>query len=318
MKSSRPVSTAFSKYALSCISSIVFGIVLLALAPTQAIGQCAGYQIGVPDVCTCNDPSGYTAVTIKVTAAPAQTWTVKALNGLYDPVNTALLIPLGTALTDAGGGMYTLDAKRKNNAGYWIQVTNGDCDLDIRVGNPDPCAVPEICDNGIDDDCDGDIDEDDDDCGCPEIAGLLLVSLPDGSCLYVHPTDNSTGIEWGGFGTDIPTLANKTTTAQANADFDGEANTQKIVDELGAGTYAAKLCADLVASGYSDWYLPAAGELNAMYQQLGPSGNNGFVNTFYWSSSEYGNIEAWIQFFNFDLQGLDVKFTFHRCRCVRR
>lgn len=99
MKSSRPVFTALSKYALPCFSSVVFGIVLLALAPSRAIGQCG--QIDVPDVCTCNNPSGYTAVTIKVTAAPGQTWTVKAQNGLYKPMNTAALIAIGAPLTDA-------------------------------------------------------------------------------------------------------------------------------------------------------------------------------------------------------------------------
>ncbi|MBK8966917.1 MAG: DUF1566 domain-containing protein [Lewinellaceae bacterium] len=300
MKSYLPASTAFSRYALPCISSLVLGVVLLALAPTQAIGQCTGYQVDVPDHCTCNDPSGYTVVTIKVTAAAAQNWTVKAQNGLYDPMNTALLIPIGAPLTDAGGGMYTLDAKRKNTDGYWIQVTNGACDLDIRVGNPDPCT-----------------------------ANLLTVNIdPDGTpnngdeyTLYVHPTDNSTSIEWGGFGTDIPTLANITTTAAANADFDGVGNTQKIVDALGnnSGTaYAAKLCADLVDNGCDDWYLPAAGELKAMYDQLGPGGENGFANEYYWSSSEYNLGFAWLQYFVDGFQFSNFKDSFYRCRCVRR
>lgn len=153
--------------------------------------------------------------------------------------------------------MYTLDAKRLNNAGYWIQVTNGACDLDIMVGNPDPCYSPDA------------------------YAGLLTVTIdPDGTpntgdeyTLYVHPTDNNSAIQWGGYGTDILTLDNKTTTAQLNADFDGAGNTQKIVTALGAGTYAAKLCADLVYNGCDDWYLPGAGELNQMYLQLGPNGS---------------------------------------------
>ncbi len=302
MKSTRLLSTAFPTYALSCIFSVVFCIFLHALAPTQAIGQCAGYKIDVPNACTCDGPNGRSPVTIKVTAAAAQTWTVKALNGLYDPMNPSLFISIGTPLTDAGGGMYTLDALRLNTDGYWIQVTNGACDLDIRVGNPNPV---------------------------PCAAGLLTVSVdPDGTpdtgdeyTLYVFPTDNSAGILWGPE-TDIPGLDNKANNADASADFDGMGNTQKIVAALGdnGGTpYAAKLCADLVYNGCDDWYLPAAGELNAMYQQLGPGGMNGFVSFTNWSSTEHNGSFAWRRSFADGLQDYVYKsVSYDACRCVRK
>jgi len=66
-----------------------------------------------------------------------------------------------------------------------------------------------------------------------------------GQTLYVYPTDNSSGAPWYN-GTYITTNANSTT--------DGEVNTVIIVTSQGEGSYAAKICADLVAYGYDDWY----------------------------------------------------------------
>ena len=161
----------------------------------------------------------------------------------------------------------------------------------------------------------------------PRTDGLLQVGLPDGNILYVHPTNNSDGIVWGELGTDIPRLDNIITLDAANMDFKGAANTLAIVSALGDfdnGAYAAKLCADLVAFGFDDWYLPAAGELNIMYQQLGPTGN-GFDGSgdipsgVYWSSSESNVNSAWIQFFDYgDQNVVSLVFDITRCRCVRR
>ena len=51
------------------------------------------------------------------------------------------------------------------------------------------------------------------------------------------------------------------TNASGTAIGTGNANTNLIVAVQGAGTYAAKLCYDLVLNGYSDWYLPSRDEL---------------------------------------------------------
>jgi hypothetical protein len=105
--------------------------------------------------------------------------------------------------------------------------------------------------------------------------------------LIAAPSDQSTGIQWYN-GSSI------TTGATGMALGTGMANTNAIVTAQGAGSYAAKLCADLVLNGYSDWYLPSRDELNKLY--INRSSIGGFNTTTsgnYWSSSETAAIYAW-------------------------
>lgn len=99
--------------------------------------------------------------------------------------------------------------------------------------------------------------------------------------LIAAPTDQSTAIQWynGTF---------TTTGATAQALGTGNANTDLIVANQGSGSYAAKLCYDLVIDGYSDWYLPSRDELNKLY--LNKNAIGGFSTdpggSAYWTSSE--------------------------------
>lgn len=155
---------------------------------------------------------------------------------------------------------------------------------------------------------------------------LLNVTMDNGDVIYVSPVDQipyPPGVFWGP-ATDITALTNNTTEANAKMDFNGEANTAAIVAQLGdnGGTaYAAKVCTDLVAYGFDDWYLPAAGELNEMYQKLGPVANGGsgqLTTGFYWSSSESNSNNAWLRDFLSGYKIKDVKNEYYNCRCVRR
>jgi hypothetical protein len=51
---------------------------------------------------------------------------------------------------------------------------------------------------------------------------------------------------------------------------------------------------------YDDWYLPSKDELNQLY--LNRAAVGGFVAGYYWSSSEFNVILAWIQDFRAGLQ----------------
>lgn len=106
--------------------------------------------------------------------------------------------------------------------------------------------------------------------------------------LIAAPSDQSSGIQWYN-GSNI--LVGSTQTYYGS----GNANTNNIVGVQGSGSYAAKLCSDLVLGGYSDWYLPSKKELEKLYTNKAAIG--GFANIGYWSSSEYDFQYVWMQNF---------------------
>ena len=63
------------------------------------------------------------------------------------------------------------------------------------------------------------------------------------------------------------------------------------------------------------WRLPTKDELNIMYQNKDSIG--GFANTFYWSSSELGNDDAWFQDFSGGVQYFLNKGSSVYVRAVR-
>ena len=82
--------------------------------------------------------------------------------------------------------------------------------------------------------------------------------------------------------------------------------------------HAAQLCNDLIVEGYSDWFLPSKDELNLMYTNLKVYGVGVFVDGNYWSSSEGGEIHAWVQYFyNGDQAYSTESYDDVRVRAVR-
>jgi hypothetical protein len=129
--------------------------------------------------------------------------------------------------------------------------------------------------------------------------------------LIAAPSDQSIGIVWWN-GSYV------TTGATATALGTGNANTNTIVSVQGNGTYAAKLCYDLVLNGYSDWYLPSKDELNKLYLNKTAIGGFGFGAAYYWSSSEPINYGvACAQDFVNGSQGHSIKYATSSVRAVR-
>jgi hypothetical protein len=131
--------------------------------------------------------------------------------------------------------------------------------------------------------------------------------------LIAAPSDQSTSIQWYN-GSYI------TTGATGTALGTGMSNTNAIVAAQGAGSYAAKLCADLVLNGYGDWYLPSINELHKLYSNRSSIGE--FTTDSYWSSSELSSSEgvanlALAIFFGTGATYGDSKHVANRVRAVR-
>jgi len=126
--------------------------------------------------------------------------------------------------------------------------------------------------------------------------------------LIAATADQSTGIDWynGSY---------TTTGASGIAIGTGNANTNTIVTSQGAGSYAAKLCYDLVLGGYSDWYLPSKNELSKLYINKAVIG--GFTSNYYWSSSEKAGLNSWTQSFGDGSQSGFDKHCPNYVRAVR-
>ncbi|MEZ4943102.1 MAG: hypothetical protein R3D58_19670 [Saprospiraceae bacterium] len=125
-------------YSVVATSDICGNTALMNGPASVQVGACG---ISIPDHCSCNTPDGRSTVTLKVSALAGQNWTVKAVIGLYDggsPPAPAAPTPLavGTPLNYIGGDMYTLEVLRLNDKGYWVELTNGDSNLNISVGGP--------------------------------------------------------------------------------------------------------------------------------------------------------------------------------------
>ncbi len=126
--------------------------------------------------------------------------------------------------------------------------------------------------------------------------------------LIAATTDQSAGIQWYN-GTNTVTNAKRD---QVNA---GLHNTERIIINQGAGSYAAQICANYQGGGFGDWYLPSLGELNLLYNQKDVVG--GFGTNAYWSSDEYSNTDAMYQYFIDGTQWYAYKYYAFAVRAIR-
>jgi len=107
-------------------------------------------------------------------------------------------------------------------------------------------------------------------------------------------SDQSTGAIWGCWGIEI-------IGADGTVIGTGSQNTIDIEARCTTVGTAADLCANLTLNSYSDWFLPSKDELNEMFLNRATinatstaNGGTGLAQaTFYWSSTEFDNFDAW-------------------------
>jgi hypothetical protein len=145
--------------------------------------------------------------------------------------------------------------------------------------------------------------------------GGIIFYLDASGChgLIAAPGDQSTAAAWWN-GSYMDTRA------YGSGLFEGKYNTKMINWQQGGTTSAAAICANY---GDGKWYLPSIEELNLMYENIGQGnalglGNiGGFVNTYYWSSTEIDNSSGWRQYFLNGNQYKDWKYKSGGVRAVR-
>jgi hypothetical protein len=125
--------------------------------------------------------------------------------------------------------------------------------------------------------------------------------------LEAASVDQSSGIQWGCYGTVVG--------GTSEAIGTGLANTTAIIKACGTATAAGIADSYISQTGVSGWYLPSLGELNQLYEQYTVVG--GFANNAYWSSTEGDSNGAWSRFFDSGLQYVYYKFYPLYVRAVR-
>ena len=123
---------------------------------------------------------------------------------------------------------------------------------------------------------------------------------------------SNTTLYWGNnlYQKDVAGITNISSQDAAKADFGGKTNTEAIIAAYGQHSVdmgnrdICKVLSTYAEGGFTDWYVPAAGQLYEMYTNktdinaaLANIGGTAFASGYYWSSSEYDADSAWIMGF---------------------
>ena len=168
----------------------------------------------------------------------------------------------------------------------------------------------------------------------PDCIGVAFIS--DNQRVLISKADATDGTRkyfyWGKnlYGQDVPNLENPVTGIAAMADYNGKANTAAIIAgyaALGKDMDDKDMCKVLETfneGGYTDWYVPAAGQLYEFYssrtainEALTAISGTVFTSTNYWSSSEEEAIYAWYVHFGYDNVSIRDKNFDYYVRFVR-
>ena len=128
--------------------------------------------------------------------------------------------------------------------------------------------------------------------------------LSDNCKFVISPSENSSNISWGGYGTTISNIVTTTDAATAKKDYLGSGNTDKIIAQLGSGNApAAYNCrALLMFPDGRKGYLGSLGEWQEAYnnkseidQCMSLIGGTAINTSYYhWTSTQYSSYTSWV------------------------
>ena len=122
----------------------------------------------------------------------------------------------------------------------------------------------------------------------------------------------NTTLYWGKnlYQKDVAGITETTDNSVAKADFGGKANTDAIIAAYSQHSVdmdsrdMCKVLSTYAEGGFTDWYIPAAGQLYEMYTKMSDIntalqniGGTALESDYYWSSSEYDADNAWFVYF---------------------
>ena len=127
--------------------------------------------------------------------------------------------------------------------------------------------------------------------------------LSDNCKFVISTTENSSNIQWGGYGTTISNIVTTTDTATAKKDYLGSGNTDKIITQLGSGNApAADYCRGVTFKHEKKGYLGSLGEWQEAYNNkaeidacMSLIGGTAINTSYYhWTSTQYSSNYSWI------------------------
>lgn len=122
------------------------------------------------------------------------------------------------------------------------------------------------------------------------------------SHFVIAPTGESSKKQWGGYGTNISGIEASSNSMLARKDYAGEANTDKIITQLGTGKApAAEYCRNYTFKNGKKGYLWSMGEacdaylnMEAIDTAMSKIGGATIPLDFFWTSSQESSYNAWM------------------------
>ena len=151
--------------------------------------------------------------------------------------------------------------------------------------------------------------------------GVAIIGF-DGGFVIALQNAYSSAVKWGGFGKTVEGILTTSSPSTAATDFNGEANTDIIIDFLKGtndgyvdGAPAAEYCKAFVFPNGKNGYMGAAGEWNtalknksAVVAAMSACGGKS-LSSFYWTSTQSSSASSWYMTWGADGLGYTSKYS---------